>query len=601
MKVLRFIRDLARQFPWLLAGDVLLLVLEGLLGAVAVLTVAPLIDFFFSSDPQHTSHLSVGLQGMMRHLGVPTSLGGLLGVFLAFQVLKNAFTIFVRHWLIRTRYRVLRRLTLDTFEQFFNARWAFFSSHKQGTLLSALLYEMDTVGSAIGFMTLFVANLIQFVCYLAVPLWISWQVTAVSLVTALIFAIPLLMLGRLNYQLGQRGTSTTNQRSAVIQESFSTAKLILGFGNQDKHLHALAQAFDAHRWVAHRFMTIQAATPLCYEPLGIMVLILTVLMGQRLGISFSEIAVMLWALRNCMPLLGNMAMQRNSLKSFVASYEQIQRLTHQARVLRQRSGRRTFTGLQRGVTLAHVSFAYPGREPTLRDLNLVIPKGTLMALVGESGAGKSTVVDLLMGFHEPTDGSILVDDTPLPEFDIRSYRGRIGYVPQESVLFNASIRDNLQWAKPGATEEDIRQACCQAHAEEFIARLPDGYDTLVGDRGVRLSGGQCQRIALARAILRRPDLLILDEATSSLDSSSERLIQQAIEAIAKETTVIVIAHRLSTIATADAIYVLQHGRIIEEGTYQSLMQQSQGHFRRMTQLQVLGVAASPAHGGASRP
>ena len=153
-----------------------------------------------------------------------------------------------------------------------------------------------------------------------------------------------------------------------------------------------------------------------------------------------------------------------------------------------------------------------------------------------------------------------------------------------------SIRDNLRWARPGAADEDIRQACRQANAEEFIERFPDGYETLVGDRGVRLSGGQCQRVALARAILRRPDLLILDEATSSLDSRSERLIQEALEAVAKETTVVIIAHRLSTIANADRIYVIHQGRILEEGTYQALMQQH-GQFRRMTQLQLLETVA----------
>ena len=224
----------------------------------------------------------------------------------------------------------------------------------------------------------------------------------------------------------------------------------------------------------------------------------------------------------------------------------------------------------------------------LTDIDLSIPRGTMVALVGDSGAGKSTLIDLIMGFHEPTQGRILIDGTPLQALDILSYRHRIGYVPQDAVLFNTTIRENLRWAKPDATHDEIRQACRQAHAEEFIERFPEGYDTVVGDRGVRLSGGQCQRMALARALLRQPELLILDEATSSLDSQSERLIQQAIEAAAKNTTVIVIAHRLATIVNADAIYVLHGGRIVEEGTYRTLRQQH-GPFHRMTQLQLLEV------------
>lgn len=214
----------------------------------------------------------------------------------------------------------------------------------------------------------------------------------------------------------------------------------------------------------------------------------------------------------------------------------------------------------------------------------------MVAVVGESGAGKSTLIDVVMGFNEPSGGRIAVDGGDLGDVDVVSYRRRIGYVPQESVLFNLSIRENLRWANEEATEAEIREACRQANAMEFIERFPEGLDTVVGERGVRLSTGQCQRVALARAILRRPQLLVLDEATSALDTLSERLIQQAIERVARDTTVVVIAHRLSTITNADYIYVLQRGQVVEEGTYADLVARD-GHFTRMTQLQVLEARA----------
>ena len=195
---------------------------------------------------------------------------------------------------------------------------------------------------------------------------------------------------------------------------------------------------------------------------------------------------------------------------------------------------------------------------------------------------------MIMGFHEPVSGMITFDGIPLQTFDINSYRQRIGYVPQDSVLFNTTIRDNLRWGNEEAGEAEIGEACRQANASEFIERFPDRYDTLVGDRGVRLSGGQCQRLALARAVLRKPELLILDEATSSLDTYSERLIQQAVESVAKETTVIVIAHRLSTVVNADYIYLLERGSVVEEGTYQDLLCKN-GHFSDMVKLQSLGM------------
>jgi ABC-type multidrug transport system fused ATPase/permease subunit len=213
----------------------------------------------------------------------------------------------------------------------------------------------------------------------------------------------------------------------------------------------------------------------------------------------------------------------------------------------------------------------------------------MTAVVGESGCGKSTLLDMLMGFNMIEKGDVLIDGVPLEDYDQSSYRQRIGYVPQDAVLFNMSIRDNILWAQDDATDETFAEALRLANAQMFIDEFPDGVDTLAGDRGVRLSGGQIQRIALARAILRRPELLILDEATSALDSQSETLIQDAIAEIARDTTIIVVAHRLSTVKMADTIVVLDEGAIVEQGTYDELIKRD-GRFRSMVDAQSLGHA-----------
>jgi ABC-type multidrug transport system fused ATPase/permease subunit len=260
--------------------------------------------------------------------------------------------------------------------------------------------------------------------------------------------------------------------------------------------------------------------------------------------------------------------------------------------MRQKSGEREFQGFSKELALERASFSYDdengGERPVLDNISLRVPRGQLIAIVGASGAGKSTVADMILGFHEPSSGRVTIDGAPLTDFDITSYRRRLGYVPQESVLFNTSIRENLLWARETATSDQVEQACRQANAHDFIQELPNDYDTVVGDRGVRLSGGQCQRIALARAILMQPELLILDEATSALDTESERLIQAAIERIAETTTVIAIAHRLSTIARADYVYVIDRGRIVEKGAYKDLLR-IDGFFRRMVATQTLEV------------
>lgn len=586
MKVLNFVRELFRKFPFLLAGNTLLLVAQSLIGIVSIVTVAPIIDFLLNADLQNASSITRQAAALMESVGLPATLGSFLAVFLAFQLLKSGFAISARYCLLRTKYAVLRDLTIGTFEDFFNARWLFFSTSKQGTILNTFMHEMRVVGESFGALGLFFAGLIQLIFYLMVPFYISWQVTSVSLATALLFASPFLLLGKVNYRLGKLNTSTANEMGGVIQESLSLAKVILGFGNQDKSVRDLERAFDAHRQVTLKSQTLGAATPLMYEPLGVLVLVVTVFAAQKYATPVSEIAVLLWAFRSCIPLIGALATQKNLLANLLPSYEQVKSLRQQARKLGQTSGELPFRGFDREIVLENLSFAYPGHEPTLVDVNLSIPKGKMVAVVGESGGGKSSLIDIIMGFNEPSSGQITFDGVPVQRFNIKSYRRLIGYVPQDSILFNMTILDNLRWASEKATDADIKEACRLAAADEFIERFPDGYDTLVGDRGVRLSGGQCQRVALARAILRKPELLILDEATSSLDTHSERLIQGAIEAVTKETTVIVIAHRLSTIVNADYIYLLQRGRIVEEGTYEELVRKD-GHFSRMTEMQVL--------------
>jgi ATP-binding cassette subfamily B protein/subfamily B ATP-binding cassette protein MsbA len=238
----------------------------------------------------------------------------------------------------------------------------------------------------------------------------------------------------------------------------------------------------------------------------------------------------------------------------------------------RRHGGRPFVAIHQGIELRHVGLRYaPELDPALTDINLTFSKGETVALVGSSGAGKSSIADLLAGLYDPTEGEILVDGANLNAFDLAGWQQRLGVVSQDTFLFNASIADNIAFGTPTTTRQAIETAAEQAQAARFIKDLPEGLDTLVGERGYRLSGGQRQRLSLARAILRQPELLILDEATSALDSDSERLVQQAIDRFERKHTVLVIAHRLSTIVKADLICVMEKGEIIERGSHSDLL------------------------------
>lgn len=586
MRVFIFIFDILKKYPFYITATILLLILVNLIDAAAIFSIVPIVDFLIKSDLQHTSMITQKVMMMMTYVGLPTTLGSLLAVFLILNVLRSTIQTFSMYLLLKTKYAMERDIYLGIFEDFFNARWYFFTSSEQGTLLNTLIREIEVLGNAFGAMGNVFVSLFQALLYFGVPFYISWQVTSVSILTAVLFSLPFMFLGKMSYRFGRLNIQTANRINQVIQESFSSAKIILGFANQYKSTEALRHAFDGHRDATIKSQTLDVAIPLMYYPLGVLMLIITVFVGQSLSLTLAELSVLVYSLFRIIPTVGQIIAKKNAIDNFFPSYEQIVRLRDRAKQLKQPTGNRMFVGFDKEIKINNLCFAYPGNEQILANLNICIPKGKMIAFVGESGGGKSTLIDLIMGFNEPLKGQITIDEIPLRDFDIKSYRRRIGYVPQDSILFNMSITDNLLWANETASTEEIEQACRQAHAHEFIKEFPDSYNTIVGDRGVRLSGGQVQRIAIARAILRNPELLILDEATSSLDSASEKLIQQAIDTISRQTTTIVIAHRLSTIVNADYIYVLKNGKIVEEGTYQQLIN-SEGVFSNMANMQLL--------------
>jgi subfamily B ATP-binding cassette protein MsbA len=239
---------------------------------------------------------------------------------------------------------------------------------------------------------------------------------------------------------------------------------------------------------------------------------------------------------------------------------------------------------EREIVYDRVTFRYGAGPPVLTDVSFTIPKGRVVALVGPSGAGKTTIADLLPRFHDPSSGRVLLDDVPLTRIRRRSLRALLGVVSQDTVLLNNTVFANIAYGSPGATRDRVEAAAEAANAAAFIRQLPQGYDTVLGERGTRLSGGQRQRIAIARALLRDPPILILDEATSALDTESERLVQQAIDRLMRERTVLVIAHRLATVRDADEIVVLDEGRVVQRGSHDELYRAG-GLYRRLHELQ----------------
>ncbi|BDA72906.1 ABC transporter, transmembrane region [Calothrix sp. PCC 7716] len=400
-----------------------------------------------------------------------------------------------------------------------------------------------------------------------------------------IFALVSLSIVFLPLQTLNRNLQVYSRKAAVAIEAFSTlvTEIITGI-RVVKSFHAEARELKrADESLQNRYNAdltgykYYCASAPVTETIGISVLLIIILIGANLlsTSTNSTLPILLTftvTLMRILPRVTVLNSFRSQIYLFRGYYEAVQGFLYNTDYLKLPNGEKYYPGLNSSLVFQNVTFTFThNTEPTLHNINLEIVKGKTTAIVGSSGSGKSTLVDLIMRFYDPEEGSIDVDGIDLRDLQIGSFRSAIAMVSQDTFLFDVSVRDNIGYGCPNATDSEIIAAAKQAYAYEFIQDLPQGFDTIVGNRGTRLSGGQRQRIAIARAILCNPDILILDEATSALDSNSERIVQEAIEAVSKNRTVIVIAHRLSTIEKADKIVVIQNGHVLEQGTHQELL------------------------------
>lgn len=378
--------------------------------------------------------------------------------------------------------------------------------------------------------------------------------------------------------------------SSITAEIISGIRVIKGFNSEAQELSRAEQSLQerhAAELAAYKYST--ATAPLT-ETLGIAALLLILVVGSSTfansGVVVPLLLTYTFALLRILPKVTQITSMRSQCSLLSGSLESIQQFLSSTEKLHLPDGVKIYQEMNYGISFENVTFTFPGNsEPTLKKVSFQIPKGKMTAIVGPSGSGKSTLLDLIMRFYDPNEGSIKVDGVELKELQVNSWRQAIGMVSQDTFLFNTSVKKNTAYGSPNATEMEIVESAKNAYAYEFIQKLPQGFDTILGNRGMKLSGGQRQRIAIARAILRKPDILILDEATSALDTTSERIVQKAIEQVSRGRTVIVIAHRLSTIEKADNIIVLRNGKVVEQGNHEELLAQ-QGEYRFLYKSQM---------------
>lgn len=563
----------------------LLLLLEGLIAAGTILSMIPLADYLLDPSLQEPNKVSSATMLLFNKFNIGINFWSFGLLFAALNLINGIFKIAIRYFILKIKYVILFDLFSNALSAFFDAKWDFFSKSKHGYLLNTLNKEMNTIGDTLGHLATQLAQVVQFTVYLSVPFILNPKMTITAIFLALIFSVPFILLNNISYRLGKRDTSTSNTLLGVLHETLQGAKIILGFGEQKKSIKRFLIAFKDHVSATLKSQTLATSVPALFAPFGILAAIIALGLAIKSGNALPELVAVLWSLLAAFPILSSLLHTNVSINNFIPSYEQLTMLREQAKSSAEAPGDMLFDSLKKSIIFNDVSFSYSDNIKTISNIDIEVTTGEMTAIVGESGSGKSTIVDLILGLQSPNSGEILIDNIPFNNWNQNSFRKKVGYVPQDSILFYSSIRDNLLWSVGECSDEELWKALELSNSDKFVSSLPDGIETIVGDRGVRLSGGQRQRIALARALIRKPDLLILDEATSSLDTESEIAIQNSIENLSKNMAILIVAHRLSTLSKADKVYVMQSGKIVEKGSFDKLSAKSEGYLYNMLKLQ----------------
>ena len=512
-------------------------------------------------------------------------------IFMAF-ILKNIAGYMQAYFLNFVEQGIVRDLRDDAYEQLHKLPISYFKSERVGNLISIIVNDVTAVQNSVSatFLNL-IREPLSIVVFLGIAISISWQLTLISLITLPFSAGIISWIGiklrKYSTQIQEKIADITS----VIQETISGVKIVKAFGTEDYENKKFRKETEGYLKMVLRITRIRNLSSPISETLSVMVGVVIIYYGGTLVLSTNQIKAseflgFLFAIFQLIPPIKELSSVNNRIQESSAAGARIFDIIDTNPDIVNKPDAKEVKEFNSDITFEKVGFAYPD-EPTemvLEDINFTIKKGEVVALVGPSGGGKSTLVDLIPRFYDVTSGAIKLDGEDIRDVRMEDLRKFIGIVTQEIILFNDSIKNNICYGSKNFSEEKIYEAAKIANAHTFISEMPNGYDTEIGERGVKLSGGQRQRIAIARALLKNPDIMIFDEATSALDNESEKLVQEALDNLMTSRTVVVIAHRLSTIQNADKILVLQAGRVVQAGTHNSLLEQG-GLYKKLYEMQ----------------
>ncbi len=593
----------AYPYKWYAVLNIIFNILGALFSLVSLASLVPVLNILFKQSEPVNTLMPWGINTKVvfnninyyitQEINARGELNTLMLICVGIVILflfKNLFRYLALFYVAVLRNGVVKDLRNALYHKILILPLAYYTEQRKGDIISRITSDVQEVEwSILSSLEMMFRDPITIVIYLFAMFRISPELTIFVILVLPVAGLLIGWIGRSLRRTSQKGQKKMGELLSLIEETISGLRIIKGFNAIDYSY----QNFDKNnrgfmRLMVRLFRKRDLASPVS-EFLGIAVTALILWYGGRLILSsesslsapsfilyigiFSQIIVPAKAITTAF----------YNVEKGAASIERINQVLDAKEVIEEKPDAKPISQFDSGIEYRNVSFRYE-KEFVLENINLVVPKGKTIALVGPSGGGKSTLVDLLPRFYDVTEGGILVDGTDLRDLRIDHVRGLMGLVSQETILFNGTIAENIAFGKKDISPEQVMHAAKVANAHEFIEKLEFGYQTNIGDRGIKLSGGQRQRISIARAVLKNPPILILDEATSALDTESERLVQEALINLMKNRTSIVIAHRLSTIQHADEIVVIQAGKIAEQGTHEELLG-LKGIYSRLCEMQ----------------